>query len=73
MNASLNIDSRNADGWAGLGLAFEKKGDKEQARENYQRALGTDPANQAAKEGLARLSGSESGGGLGGFLPKKWF
>ena len=74
-NACLNIDGNLADGWSGLGLAYEKKGDAEQARTNYERALIIDSNNVLAKEGIARLNGqsSNSGGGLGSLFGKKWF
>lgn len=72
-NACLNLDANLADGWAGLGLAFEKKGDAEQAKSNYDRALIVDSSNVLAKEGLARLSGQTSSGGLGSLFGKKWF
>ena len=38
-NAALNVDNRNADGWAGLGVAYEKSGNRMKASESYQRAL----------------------------------
>ena len=31
-NAALNVDNRNADAWAGLGLAYEKQGDRARRR-----------------------------------------
>ena len=30
-NAALNVDNHNASAWAGLGLAYEKKGDRKKA------------------------------------------
>lgn len=74
-NACLNLDANLADGWAGLGLAYEKKGDKEQAKTSYDRALIVDSNNALAKDGIARLNGqtSTSGGGLGKFFGTKWF
>jgi tetratricopeptide (TPR) repeat protein len=74
-NACLNLDNNLADGWAGLGLAFEKKGDVEQAKTNYDRALIVDSNNVLAREGIARLNGQSSGGGLGlgSLFSTKWF
>ena len=66
-NACLNVNPDLVDGWLGLGLANEKKGDKEAAKEAYNRALAVDMSNATAKEALARLSGdANSGGGLFG-------
>ena len=53
-NAALNVDNKNADGWAGLGLAYERKGDRGQASENYNRALVLEPNNALAKAGKGR-------------------
>ena len=54
-NATLNVDNRQADGWAGRGLAFERLGDTKQAIENYERAAALDSSNKVASEGLSRL------------------
>ncbi len=54
-NAALNINNRNADAWAGLGLVHEKMNNKAKAIEAYNTAIGID-ANQAiARAGLNRL------------------
>ena len=53
-NAALNVDNRNGDAWAGLGLAYEKQGDKTKASESYGRALVVDPGNKIAREGQSR-------------------
>ena len=53
-NAALNVDNRNGDAWAGLGLAYERQGNKPKAVESYGRALVVDPANKAAREGQSR-------------------
>ncbi|MGH6818720.1 MAG: tetratricopeptide repeat protein, partial [Methylovirgula sp.] len=54
-NAALNVDSKNADAWAGLGLAYEKLGDRAKALANYQHALAFDPNNKVARDGEARV------------------
>ncbi len=56
-NAGLNVDNKSAEGWAGLGLAYERKGDRAKAAENYQRALVVDSNNAAARAGLQRVGG----------------
>ena len=53
-NAALNVDNRNANAWAGLGLAYEKQGDRAKAAESFSRALVVDPANRVAREGQSR-------------------
>ncbi len=53
-NAALNVNNRNGDAWAGLGLAYEKQGDKTKASESYGRALVVDPGNRVAREGQSR-------------------
>ncbi|MGH6857299.1 MAG: tetratricopeptide repeat protein, partial [Methylocella sp.] len=54
-NAALNVDNKNPEAWAGLGLAYEKSGNRAKAIESYQRALAFDPNSQLAKEGVARI------------------
>ena len=54
-NAALNVNAKNGDAWAGLGLAYEKSGNVAKARESYGRAKLVDPDNRAAAEGLSRL------------------
>ena len=54
-NASLNVDNRNANGWAGLGMAYEKQGNRTKASESYQRALVIDPNNPVARSGASRI------------------
>ena len=54
-NAALNVDNRNGDAWAGLGLAYEKQGNKTKASESYGRALVVDPGNRVAREGQGRI------------------
>jgi tetratricopeptide (TPR) repeat protein len=56
-NAALNVDNRNADAWAGLGLAYEKKGDRQKAMENYQRALSLNGDDPVARAGMNRVRG----------------
>lgn len=54
-NAALNVDPKNAEGWAGLGLAYEKQNNKIKAMESYGSAISLDPNNQMARDGMARL------------------
>jgi tetratricopeptide (TPR) repeat protein len=54
-NATLNVDNRSDDAWAGLGLAYERQGNRAKAVESYQRALVVDTTNKLARDGLARL------------------
>ena len=54
-NAALNVNNKNGKAWAGLGLAYEKQGDRAKAAENYQRALSLDPQDPVAKQGQQRL------------------
>ena len=54
-NAALNINNRNADAWAGLGLVSEKMGSKAKAIEAYNTAIGIDPNQSIARSGLNRL------------------
>ena len=54
-NAALNVDNKNADAWAGLGLAYERSGNRQKAAESYRRALALAPGNPVAKEGASRL------------------
>jgi Flp pilus assembly protein TadD len=44
-----------ADAFNNLGVAYKQKGDKAQARLNYNRALQIDPGNKLAKENLENL------------------
>ena len=55
-NAALNVDANNADAWAGLGVAYEKSGNKAKAIESYNRAMQVDPQNAVARAGLGRLT-----------------
>jgi len=55
-DAALNVDSSDAGAWSGLGLAYEKLGNKAKAIESYNRAMLVDPSNPAARAGVARLS-----------------
>ena len=51
------MDNHNASAWAGLGLAYEKKGDRQKAAENYQRALSLNAGEPVAKQGVGRIGG----------------
>ncbi len=54
-NAALNVNNKDANAWAGLGLAYEKLGNRNKAAESYDRALAFDPNNKVARDGEARL------------------
>ncbi|MCC2107642.1 MAG: tetratricopeptide repeat protein, partial [Hyphomicrobiales bacterium] len=54
-NATLNVDNKNPNGWAGLGVAYEKQGNRVKAAESYQRALVLDPNNRIARDGASRV------------------
>ena len=56
-NAALNVNNKNAEAWALLGLAYEKKGDRRQASENYRRALSLNASEPVAKQGVGRTGG----------------
>ncbi|WP_425332095.1 tetratricopeptide repeat protein [Rhodoblastus acidophilus] len=56
-NAALNVDNRNAEAWALLGLAYEKKGDRRLASENYRRALSLNGDQPLARQGASRVGG----------------
>ena len=53
-NSSLQIDNKNAAAWTGRGLAQEGRGDRQKARESFQRALQLNPYSQPAKDGIGR-------------------
>ena len=55
-NAALNVDSNNADAWAGLGYCYEKLNNRAKAVESYQRALQVNPNLDIARTALIRLS-----------------
>ena len=55
LNAALNVDTKNADAWANLGVAYEKSGNAVKARESFARAKVIDPRNDLASQGLARI------------------
>jgi hypothetical protein len=42
-------------------VAFERKGDRTQAIESYQRALAVDNSNSVARQGSSRLQGGVAG------------
>jgi len=50
------VDDHNSDAWAGLGLAYEKLGNRAKAAEAYSSAASLNPRNAEAKAGLARLN-----------------
>jgi tetratricopeptide (TPR) repeat protein len=43
-NAALNVNSKSALAWAWLGLAYDKSGNPQKAKEAYQRAQQIDSA-----------------------------
>jgi hypothetical protein len=49
-------DSLNADGWDGLALAADRRGDRAEAARAARRALALDPGNAAARSLLDRLT-----------------
>ncbi len=53
------IDPTLADVYELRGLAYEKKGDRSKAMDDYLKALSYDPSRQEARKGLRRLGGSE--------------
>jgi tetratricopeptide (TPR) repeat protein len=55
LNAALNVDTKNPEAWANLGLAYEKSNNAQKARESYARAKILDPNNQLAADGLSRI------------------
>lgn len=55
LNAALNVDTKNSEAWANLGLAYEKSNNAVKARESYARAKILDPNNQLAADGLSRI------------------
>lgn len=57
LNAALNVNTKNADGWALLGTAYEKSGNVAKAKESFGRAKLIDPNNVAAIDGLSRVGG----------------
>jgi Tfp pilus assembly protein PilF len=59
------VNAQDADSWAWRGVAFERKGDRPQAVESYQRALSIDSTNATARQGQSRLQG---GGGVAGLF-----
>ena len=54
-NAALNVDAKNAEAWAGLGVDYEKLGNRAKAQESYARAKTINPDNHTANEGLSRM------------------
>ncbi len=54
LNAALNVNTKNGEAWADLGVAYEKSGNPVKARESYSRAKLIDPGNQVASDGLSR-------------------
>jgi peroxiredoxin len=57
LRSGLAIDPKNVDLLVWLGVALERKGDREEAARQYQTALAIDPANTYARDGLRRLKG----------------
>jgi len=57
LNADMFSDSANV--WDSLADGYMKGGDVRKAQENYEKALKLDPANQSAKEALARIKDAQ--------------
>jgi tetratricopeptide (TPR) repeat protein len=57
LNADMFSDSANV--WDSLAEGYMKAGDVRKARENYERALKLDPANQNAKEALQKIKDAQ--------------
>jgi len=57
MKAGLGIDPRNVDLLVWLGVALERKGDRNEAIRQYTAALAVAPDNTYARDGLRRLKG----------------
>jgi hypothetical protein len=56
---ALQLRPRDPVALATLGQAYEAKGEPARAALEYRRALAIDPASQAARDGLARVGGTE--------------
>lgn len=50
--------SATAEDWSIIGRSYEETGEQVQAVQAYENAIGLDPGNQRAEDGLARLGGS---------------
>lgn len=55
--AAQKLDPQNADAWKTLGLIYEKKGQNEDARYHFERALTLSPQDGETQRALARLEG----------------
>ncbi|UCC82977.1 MAG: tetratricopeptide repeat protein [Gemmatimonadota bacterium] len=53
----LSLYPESADAYEGLGEAYERKGDRDQAEKHYLKALEIDPGHELAKERLEALGG----------------
>ncbi len=53
--SSINSDPKFSTAYNNLGYAFEMSGDKQKAKENYEKALQLDPGNQLAKQRLENI------------------
>jgi tetratricopeptide (TPR) repeat protein len=55
LRRAVRDDSKNADAWANLGVAFAKTEDRDRARTCFERALRADPGHRIAAENLWAL------------------
>ena len=57
LDEAAQADPQNAQIWTTRGLAYERLGDKTKAADSYGRAIALRPKDDAARSGLARVSG----------------
>jgi tetratricopeptide (TPR) repeat protein len=54
-NYAIKLDANLADAYNSRGFVYEKMGKREEAKQDYKRALQIEPDHQQAKEGLERI------------------
>lgn len=57
LDEAVQADPQNGQIWTTRGLAYERLGDKTKAADSYGRAISLRPRDEAARSGLARVSG----------------
>lgn len=57
LDEAVQADAQNAQIWRTRGEAYERLGDKTRAAESYGRAIHLSPRDEAARNGLTRVSG----------------